>query len=380
MSEKINHKEDSPTGRSLYLAFELGNSEWKLGFTIGLGQRPRQRKMRAGDLAALEREIRLAKQRFRLPPDSRVLSCYEAGRDGFWLHRYLLNQRIENRVVDSASIEVNRRAKRAKTDRLDVGKLVTMLIRADNGEQKVWSVVHVPSVAAEDSRHLHRQLRSCKVDRSRHSNRIKGLLVGQGVRLPVGQDFLERLAQVRLWDGRPLPPGLSARLKREYSAYHFMDELVKALQMERRALLRTSTAPDVAQVRQLLRLRGIGENSAWLFVMEFFSWRAFRNRRQLASLAGLTPTPYQSSDQSREQGLDKSGNSLVRTMAIEVAWGWLRFQPDSDLSLWFEHRFGHGSKRLRKIGIVALARKLLIALWRYLEYGQLPVGAHLKAT
>lgn len=380
MSKKIYNKEDSPTDRTLYLAFELGNSEWKLGFTIGLGQRPRQRKIRAGDLAALEREIRLAKQRFSLPETSRVLSCYEAGRDGFWLHRYLLSQGIENRVVDSASIEVNRRAKRAKTDRLDVGKLGTMLIRYDSGEKKVWSVVHVPSVEAEDSRHLHRQLRSCKVDRGRHSSRIKGLLVGQGVRLPVGQDFPERLAQARLWDGRPLPPGLSARLKREYSAYHFMDQQVKTLQAQRRALLRTSTAPDVAQVRQLLRLRGIGENSAWLFVMEFFSWRAFRNRRQVASLAGLTPTPYQSSTQSREQGLDKSGNRLVRTMAVEIAWGWLRFQPDSDLSLWFERRFGHGSKRLRKIGIVALARKLLIALWRYLEFGELPAGAQLKAT
>jgi transposase len=380
MSEKINHKEDSPTDRTLYLAFELGNSEWKLGFTIGLGQRPRQRKMRAGDLATLEREIRLAKQRFRLSLGSRVLSCYEAGRDGFWLHRYLVSQGIENRVVDSASIEVNRRAKRAKTDRLDVGKLVTMLIRYDSGEKKVWSVVHVPRVEAEDSRHLHRQLKSFKIDRGRYSNRIKGLLVGQGIRIPVDRHFLNRLVQVRLWDGRPLPPGLNARLRQEYGAYQFMDEQVKTLQAERQALLRTSTEPNVAQVRQLLRLRGIGENSAWLFVMEFFSWRAFRNRRQVASLAGLTPTPYQSSEQSREQGLDKSGNSLVRTMAIEVAWSWLRFQPDSDLSLWFEQRFGHGSKRLRKIGIVALARKLLIALWRYLEYGQLPAGAQLKIT
>jgi len=175
-----------------------------------------------------------------------------------------------------------------------------------------------------------------------------------------------------------LPPGLQSRLEREFICYQFVDEQVKALEAERRQLLRTSTEPNVEQVRQLLRLRGIGENSAWLFVMEFFSWRAFRTRRQVGGLAGLTPTPYQSSEQSREQGIDKSGNSPIRSMAIEIAWGWLRHQPDSELSRWFQTRFGQGSKRLRKIGIVALARKLLIALWRYLEDGELPAGAQLK--
>jgi transposase len=290
-----------------------------------------------------------------------VVSCYEAGRDGFWLHRYLVSQSVENRVVDSASIEVNRRAKRAKTDSLDVQKLLTMLIRSDNGEEKVWSVVHVPSVAAEDSRHLHRQLSAFKADRTRHSNRIKGLLVGQGVRLPVEADFLERIKQVRLWDGRPLPPGLQARLKREFAGYQFVCQQVQELEAERRQLLRHSTEPRVEQVRQLLQLRGLGENSAWLFVMEFFSWREFRTRQQVGGLAGLTPTPYQSSEQSREQGIDKAGNSPIRSMAIEIAWGWLRHQPESELSLWFQRRFGQGRKRLRKIGIVALARKLLIA-------------------
>jgi transposase len=253
-----------------------------------------------------------------------------------------------------------------------------MLIRSDQGEQKVWSVVHVPSIEAEDSRHLHRQLRVFKGDRTRHSNRIKGMLVGQGVRLPVEADFLERIEQVRLWDGRSLPPGLRARLHREFAGYQFVTQQVQELEAERRELLRSSTEPSVTQVRQLLQLRGLGENSAWLFVMEFFSWREFRTRRQVGGLAGLTPTPYQSSEQSREQGIDKAGNSPIRSMAIEIAWGWLRHQPDSDLSLWFQRRFGQGSKRLRKIGIVALARKLLIALWRYLAYGEMPTGAQLK--
>jgi transposase len=378
MSEMLKKAEENPAGGTLYLAFELGNTEWMLGFTIGLGQSPRQRQVQAGDLVGLEQEIRRAKERFKLAQTTRVLSCYEAGRDGFWLHRYLTAQGVENLVVDSASIEVNRRAKRAKTDSLDVKKLLTMLLRYESGEQKVWSVVHVPSVEAEDSRHLHRQLRAFKADRTRHSNRMKGLLVGQGVRLPVEADFPERIEKVRLWDGRSLPPGLQARLQREFAAYQFVAEQVEALEAERRELLRHSTEPSVEQVRRLLQLRGLGENSAWLFVMEFFSWREFRTRRQVGGLAGLTPTPYQSSEQSREQGIDKSGNSSIRSMAIEIAWGWLRHQPNSDLSRWFQQRFGQGSKRLRKIGIVALARKLLIALWRYLAYGEMPAGAQLK--
>ncbi len=196
----------------------------------------------------------------------------------------------------------------------------------------------------------------------------------------MGTDFLARLDQVRLWDGKPLPAGLRSRVAREYACFEFVDEQVKVLEAERRQLLRTSTEPSIAQVRQLLRLRGIGENSAWVFVMEFFGWRQFRTRRQVGGLAGLTPTPYQSSEQAREQGISKAGNRPIRSIAIEIAWGWLRHQPQSQLSLWFQERFGHGSKRLRKIGIVALARKLLIALWRYLTEGELPAGAQLKAT
>jgi transposase len=380
MSKIISNMENSPSGATLYLAFELGNTKWKLGFTIGLGQNPRRRTIEAGDLVALEREIERAKKRFGLAESRRVLSCYEAGRDGFWLHRYLVNQDMENLVVDSASIEVNRRAKRAKTDRLDLGKLVTMLIRYDCGEQKVWSVVNVPSLEAEDSRHLHRELGTLKRDRTRHINRLKGLLVSQGVHLPVAADFQEKAKRVRLWDGQPLPPGLRSRLDREFAAFQFADRQIKDIEAERRELLRTSEEPSLILVRQLLRLRGIGETSAWLFVMEFFGWRQFRSRRQVGGLAGLTPTPYQSSEQAREQGIDKAGNRPVRSIAIEIAWGWLRHQPNSELSLWFQKKFGHGSKRLRKIGIVALARKLLIALWRYLEFGELPAGAQLKTS
>lgn len=336
--------------------------------------------MAAGDREVLRKEVRLAKQRFALPEDARVLSCYEAGRDGFWLHHYLHTQGIENLVVDSASIAVSRRAKQVKTDHLDVGKLLTMLIRYASGEKKVWSVVHVPDIVAEDKRHLHRELATLKKDRTRYINRIKGLLAGQGLRLAVQSDFLMQLAHVRLWDGSALPAGLRARLAREYAGLQFVEQQIQELERERQELLRHSADPSVAQVRQLMRLRGIGINSAWLYVMEFFGWRQFRNRREVGALAGLTATPYQSGELAHEQGISKAGVSNVRWMAIEIAWDWLQYQPESELSRWYQQRFGAGSKRVRKIGIVALARKLLIALWRYLETGEVPAGAQFKAA
>lgn len=366
------------TDCTLYLALELSEKKWKLGFTVSLGEKAWKRRVEAGDLMGLEQAIALARKRFGLPAGCRVLSCYEAGRDGFWLHQYLKNQGVESVVVDSASIEVNRRAKRAKTDGLDAGSLVRMLVRYDSGEKKVWSVVHVPSMEAEDRRHIHRELATLKAERTRHINRIKGLLATQGVRIPVHRDFLARLEAVRLWDGSPVPPGLRRRLEQEYACRQFVHEQILALEGERRELLRTSNEPYVEQVRQLLRLYGIGENSAWPFVVELFSWRKFRNRRQIGGLLGLAPTPYQSGDEQRELGISKAGPGQVRGLAIEIAWGWLQHQPDSELSRWYWRRFGRASKRIRKMGIVALARKLLIALWRYLEYGEIPAGARLK--
>ena len=373
----VNNPEYS-TKPTLYLAFELGDAQWKLGFTIGLGQQPRQRTIPAGHLDKLQAEITAARKRFRLDEAVRVVSCYEAGRDGFWLDRYLRSKGIENIIVDAASIEVNRRARRAKTDRLDLGKLLTMLLRYHNGEPKVWHVVQVPTPAQEDARQLHRELLRLKQERTQHINRLKGLLVSQGVRLTVKKDFLKQVEQVQLWDGSPLPPGLKGRLQREFVRLQLVESHIKALEADRRAAIKHSTDPAVEKVRQLLRLRAIGPNSAWLYTMEFFSWRNFHNRREVGALAGLTPTPFQSGSSDREQGIDKAGNRYIRAMAIEIAWRWLYLQPDSDLSLWYQERFGHGSKRMRKIGIVALARKLLIALWRYLETGEVPAGVVLS--
>jgi transposase len=252
------------------------------------------------------------------------------------------------------------------------------LLRYSGGEQKVWSVVHVPPVEAEDRRQLLRELLTVKRDRTRVTNRIKGLLASQGVVLAVGAGFIERLDRVRLWDGSPLPCGLRARLEREWAKVEGLTAQIKALEAERAALLHTCSDPAVETARQLLLLRGIGINSAWLYAMEFFAWRGFRNQREIGALAGLSPMPYDSGGMRREQGMSKAGNRYIRAMAIEIAWGWLRFQPDSVLTRWYETRFGGGSSRVRRIGIVALARRLLVELWRYLETGALPKGAVLK--
>jgi transposase len=365
--------------RKLYMAMELSQKEWKLGFSIGPGQAPRLRSMPGRALAVLMEEIRQACERFGLGKDVEVESCYEAGRDGFWLHRYLEAQGVKNLVVDSASIEVSRRFRRVKTDRMDVGRLLGMLMRYHMGEKKVWSVVHVPSAGVEDERQLHREMMALKRERTRHINRVKGLLAGQGVVVDVGAGFMEELGEIRLWDGSGLPGRLRKRLERECQRMELLKEQIRELEKEREEVLRTSQEASVEQVRRLLQLKGIGVNSAWLYVMEFFAWRGFHNRREVGSLAGLTPTPYQSGESSKESGISKAGNRPVRGMAIEIAWAWLRFQPESALSLWYNRRFAEGSSRVRRIGIVALARKLLIELWKYLETGAVPEGAYLKS-
>jgi transposase len=361
---------------ALYVAFELGWNEWKLAFSSAPAENPRLRTIGARRTEDLLKEIAKAKQRFGLPSEAPVFSCYEAGRDGFWLHRWLKAQGVTNLVVDSASIEVNRRSRRAKSDRLDAGKLLSMLLRYHGGEKKVWSVVQVPSVADEDRRQLHRDLLELKAERVQHVNRLKGLLAGCGLAVAkVDADFPEVVQRLRLWDGSPVPAELQKRLRREHERWQFVDRQVRDLENERARAIRTSAEEPVQKVRKLLNLRGIGANSAWLYVMEFFGWRRIRNRKQLGALAGLTPTPYDSGDSSREQGISKAGNRRLRTMAVEIAWCWLPYQPQSALSQWFRKRFGGGNSRQRRIGIVALARKLLVALWRYLEEDVVPEGA-----
>lgn len=369
--------EDRPGKPVLHVAFELDDLRWTLTMGTGMGRRSRQRRVPPRDRTAVLREIEETKRRFGVV-GGRTVSCYEAGREGFWLHRWLVSEGIENRVVDSASIEVNRRKRRVKADRLDGKKLLRMLMRYEAGEKDVWSVVRVPSVAAEDARHLHRELTTLKRARVRVTNRIKGLLATQGVRLQLREDFLEGIDQIRLWDGSRLPPRLRDRLQRAWERRTWLGERILHLERNRRELLRSSTAYDVERVRQLMLLDGIGENSAWVFVTEFFGWRRFKNRREVASLAGVTPANYQSGATSHDQGISKAGNRHVRHMAVQVAWAWLRHQPDSALSRWYNRKYGAGSSSQRKTGIVALARRLLIELWRYLETGAIPEGATLR--
>jgi transposase len=358
----------------LYLALELSWSKWNLAFTTGMAQQPRLRTIPARDLFALALEIRRAKERFGLPAETPVISCYEAGRDGFWVHRHLVKQEVQSLVVDSASIEVNRRKRRAKSDRLDATKLVTMLIRWDHDEKKLWAVVQVPSAADEDARQLHRELISLKDERTSHVNRIKGLLAGLGLTLAVDLRLPKRLDGLRQWDGSPLPADLRLRILREFDRWQVVNIQIRSLEAEQRRRVRDDATPGVEPIRRLLGLKAVGVQGAWLLVREFFGWRLFRNRRQVGALAGLTGTPYASGGTQREQGISKAGNRRLRWLMVEAAWSWLRYQPQSALSQWYHRRFD-GSARLRKVGIVALARKLLVALWKYLERGEVPEGA-----
>jgi transposase len=310
------------------------------------------------------------------------VSCYEAGRDGFWVHRAFTALGITNYVVDSASIEGNRRGRQAKSDRLDTAALLAKLGRYVGGERGVWSVVHVPSVDDEDRRQLHRELFTITRERTRVVNRIKGLLALHGVVLEAPRGLPATMPDYPAlagWNGAPLPPAAHARLVREWHRLTFLRGELRTLVAARLALLRAGTDPVVPMVRRLLALRGIGDVGAWIYTTEFFAWRQFRNRRQVGAAAGLCSTGRESGDLHREQGISKAGNRYLRALAIELAWSWLRRQPQSALSQWYRTRFANGGPRVRRIGIVALARKLLIALWRYLETGVLPEGAVRKA-
>lgn len=364
---------------TLHVAFDLGNTEWTLACTPAVAEAPRVRTMPARDLARLVVEFETARRHFGLSDAAPIRTCYEAGRDGFWLHRALASAGIPNVIVDSASIEVSRRARQAKTDRLDATALLRLLLRYTAGETHVWRVVQVPTVDEEDRRHVHRELTRLTREHTRGVNRIKGLLAGHGVRLTTLRSLPAQLSQLRQWDGTPLPPGVCARLETTWARRLLVRTQRKSLVGARHTLLSSSSDPAVDMVRRLLRRKGIGEVSAWLFTMEFFRGRRFKNRREIGALAGLAPIPRRSGDAKRDAGISKAGNATLRALAVELAWCWLRWQPTSALSAWYRRRYATGGPRLRRIGMVALARRLLIALWRYVEQGQVPTGATLSA-
>jgi transposase len=343
------------------MAFELSEKDWKLSLSDG-ERSPSHYAVAAGDTAALLECIAKAKARCGLAPEASVHSCYEAGRDGFWLHRWLTEQSIDNVVVDSASIEVNRRARRAKTDRLDADKLLSMLIRYHAGERRVWSVVRVPTPEQEDARRAHRELGRLGHERTAHINRIRALLVLNNRRVKYVGGRLWR----RWWTGhaQELAPRVRAEIERECERLLLVKKQMNMIEAEQRQAVAAGTEPQVAGLAQL---RGIGMSSGWVLAKELFGWRRFRNRREVAGCLGLTPSPYASGQSATEQGISKAGNRRVRTLMVELAWSWLRYQPQSELSQWFNRRFAGGGKRLRRIGIVALARRLALrcgATWR----------------
>jgi transposase len=370
------------TVRCLF-AIELSKQSWVIGFNTPLSEKISRRTLSGCDwkgLLELIEEVRARVSR-EMGRAVAVMSCYEAGYDGFWLHRQLEAHGVRNYVIDPASLQVDRRARRAKTDRIDVERLLRSLMAYLRGEPKVWSVVRVPGVAEEDARRLHRERDRLVSERVQHVNRIKGLCALHGIYdyHPLRPQAMARLEQLCTAQGGELPPRLKSEIKLELHRLKLVVEMIATLEAERDAIVEdeTSTHLNAEKIRNLHKLKSIGPEFAAVLVGEIFH-RGFNNRRQLASYIGVTPSPFQSGSTAREGGISKAGNRKGRTTGIELAWLWLRYQPDSDLSVWFRARVGTVKGRIRRIAIVALARKLLVALWRYLETGLVPRGAVLK--
>jgi transposase len=362
----------------LYVAFELGKKEWKLAMTSGFGRQPWLRTIVSGDLGAVERAVCSGRQRFGLPATARVVSCYEAGRDGFWIHRALQRLGVENRVVDSASIEVNRRARRTKTDRIDALKLVMMLVRACGGERRVFAEVRVPSAEAEAARHRSRERTALVQEQTRLHNQIGSWLATWGCRVTARtRQQASWWTGARDWADMPLPAPVQARIARAETRLAIVAEQVAAIDASQ-ATTTCQAAPSTPLAR-LVQLKGVATTSASVLLDEGLVWRAFENRRQIGGLLGFAPAKYESGESSRDQGITRAGNRRLQSVMVQLAWGWVHWQRQSALTRWYQERFGRG-KRTRKVGIVALARKLLIALWRYATTGVAPAGAVLKTA
>jgi transposase len=370
------------TARCLF-AIELSKQTWVIGFVTPLSAKISRRILSGGDWKALldlieEVRARVSRETGRTVD---VISCYEAGYDGFWLHRLLEAHSIRNYVIDPASLQTDRRARQVKTDRIDTERLLRSLMAYLRGEPKVWSVVRVPSVAEEDARRLHRERDRLVSERVQHVNRIKGLCALHGIYdyQPLRPQAMARLEQLRTAQGISLPRRLKSEIKRELQRLELVVEMIDTLEAERDAIVEdeASTHVNAKKIQNLHQLKAIGPEFATVLVGEIFH-RDFNNRRQLASYVGYAPSPFRSGNVAHDQGISKAGNRKGRTTGIELAWLWLRYQPDSDLSVWFRTRVGTTKGRIRRIAIVALARKLLVALWRYLETGLVPRGAVLK--
>jgi transposase len=368
----------------LFVAIELSSKTWVVATYIRASDKISQYRVNGGDVERLLSLIGHLQTRTAGGSGTavKIMCCYEAGRDGFWLHRVLTQHGISNHVIDPASVHVSRRARRAKTDRLDAEALVRVLMAYARGERKVCSMVRVPTADEEDAKRQHRERERLIAARTAHVNRIRGLLATQGVKVttPLRPDWLDLLKAMHTGDGRPIPPRLMAELGREWQRLQLVIEMIEAVESEReRAQAGNEDTSDVRMKIELLRkLRGVGPIFATVLAREVF-YRDFTNRREVGSYVGLAPTPFNSGESRRDQGVNKAGNPRARATAIELAWLWLRHQPESELSRWFRERVGTLQGRIRKITIVAVARKLIVALWRYLQTGMIPAGAVLRA-
>jgi len=377
---------DAPAGceySTVHIVFELSKAKWQLGIMQSGTEKMSRHEIDGGNVEALWSI--LTKARTRAERDGkpvRILSCYEAGFDGHWLHRWLSGHGVESYEVDASSVQVSRHARRAKTDRIDLEQLMRTFLAYLRGEPKVCSMVRVPTFEDEDRKRRTRERERLVHERTAHSNRISSLLHAQGIRdvRLLERNFLSNLEKIRTGDGHALAPNLKAEIRREYARFLLVHNQIKEVEKANFAAHRAPAPGSVeAKAVMLARLRGVGPQSAQLLANEVF-YRDFKNRRQVGSSVGLVDMPYDSGFSRRQQGISKAGNHRARTAAIELAWLWVRHQPGSELTRWFQQRVGNVKGRIRKIAIVAVARKLMVALWRYVETGLVPTGALMRPS
>jgi len=367
------------------VAIELSRSTWLIAAHLPIVEKPRFHKIVAGDTTALLSHLSSLQDRVfvRSGAMPTLSCCFEAGRDGFWLHRFLVAEGINNYVLEPASILVNRRARRAKTDRLDAQGMLRVLAAYLQGDRQICSMVRVPTAEEEDAKRIHREREHLVQERLRIENRIEALLFTQGIqKRPSLRSWERDLVAIRTGDGRALATHLRAELNRLRRRLVMVLELIREVEAERdKAAGADPQNLTCRKIDALCRIRGIGANFTAVLTREVF-YRSFDNRRQLASYVGITPMPYQSGGMDRDRRISRAGNPRARTTMIQLSWLWLRYQPGSDLAKWFRDRVGTRTGRTRRIAIVAMARKLLIALWRYCEDGVVPAGADFstKAT